>query len=237
MGVWVRWVIELGQLTLCTSWQFLQLQVPLFALSCHVQVSRAQSLEHFNVGGTFITDVSLLAISEHCPLLKVRFSSPERLSIWSKLPSILQFNFLWLQMLASQFWIAHKFTLCSQVLIYSLWHWIYSRFANQFGFCFLEFVGHQKKPNLLKKSPNINCSKLLYLMCVAFTRRHVSSLDLTYVIPGGCVNCLCTITSLRCACAHLCVHLRISDQHLLVENSSQIAILYGIRSVQDLLFN
>jgi hypothetical protein len=36
-----------------------------------VQVTRAVSLEHFNVGGTFITDISILAIASHCKLLKV----------------------------------------------------------------------------------------------------------------------------------------------------------------------
>jgi len=34
-------------------------------------VSRAQSVEHLNVGGTFITDVSILAIAAHCSHLKV----------------------------------------------------------------------------------------------------------------------------------------------------------------------
>lgn len=33
-------------------------------------VTRAASLQHFNVGGTFITDVSILAIASHCKLLK-----------------------------------------------------------------------------------------------------------------------------------------------------------------------
>ncbi|XP_024379850.1 F-box protein At5g67140 isoform X2 [Physcomitrium patens] len=33
-------------------------------------VRRAASLEHFNVGGTFITDVSVLALASHCKLLK-----------------------------------------------------------------------------------------------------------------------------------------------------------------------
>lgn len=32
---------------------------------------RAESLQYFNVGGTFITDVSILAIASHCKLLKV----------------------------------------------------------------------------------------------------------------------------------------------------------------------
>lgn len=36
-----------------------------------LQVSRAQSVEHLNVGGTFITDVSILAIAAHCSRLKV----------------------------------------------------------------------------------------------------------------------------------------------------------------------
>lgn len=35
------------------------------------QVTKAQSLEHLNVGGTFITDVSVLAIARHCRNLKV----------------------------------------------------------------------------------------------------------------------------------------------------------------------
>lgn len=36
-----------------------------------LQVSRAQAVEHLNVGGTFITDVSILAIAAHCSHLKV----------------------------------------------------------------------------------------------------------------------------------------------------------------------
>ncbi|KAG0559514.1 hypothetical protein KC19_10G111100 [Ceratodon purpureus] len=33
-------------------------------------VTEAVSLEHFNVGGTFITDISILAVASHCKLLK-----------------------------------------------------------------------------------------------------------------------------------------------------------------------
>ncbi|KAL0325878.1 UNVERIFIED_CONTAM: F-box protein [Sesamum radiatum] len=33
-------------------------------------ISRATSLEHLNIGGTFITDASLIAIADSCPRLK-----------------------------------------------------------------------------------------------------------------------------------------------------------------------
>ncbi|KAF5752892.1 F-box protein [Tripterygium wilfordii] len=33
-------------------------------------VSRANSLQHLNIGGTFITDASLFAIADNCPYLK-----------------------------------------------------------------------------------------------------------------------------------------------------------------------
>lgn len=35
------------------------------------QITRANSLQHLNVGGTFITDESLSAIADSCPRLKV----------------------------------------------------------------------------------------------------------------------------------------------------------------------
>uniref|UniRef100_A0A453QU32 Uncharacterized protein n=1 Tax=Aegilops tauschii subsp. strangulata TaxID=200361 RepID=A0A453QU32_AEGTS len=34
-------------------------------------VSRARSLQHLNIGGTFITDESLYAVADSCPNLKV----------------------------------------------------------------------------------------------------------------------------------------------------------------------
>lgn len=49
-----------------------------FDEECHwsVQVKRAHALEHFNVGGTFITDVAVLAIASHCSRLKVSHPLP-----------------------------------------------------------------------------------------------------------------------------------------------------------------
>lgn len=55
-----------------------------------LQVRRAASLEHFNVGGTFITDVSVLALASHCKLLKVRHKSP----LCDELFTIFQLAFL-----------------------------------------------------------------------------------------------------------------------------------------------
>ncbi|PIA46207.1 hypothetical protein AQUCO_01500019v1 [Aquilegia coerulea] len=40
------------------------------------QVSRARSLQHLNIGGTFITDESLYAIATSCPQLKA-------INLWS----------------------------------------------------------------------------------------------------------------------------------------------------------
>jgi hypothetical protein len=37
-----------------------------------LQVSRAYSLQHLNIGGTFITDESLYAVANNCTNLKVR---------------------------------------------------------------------------------------------------------------------------------------------------------------------
>ncbi|VFQ86535.1 unnamed protein product [Cuscuta campestris] len=37
-------------------------------------ISRAVSLKHLNIGGTFITDTSLFAISDSCPHLQVTFT-------------------------------------------------------------------------------------------------------------------------------------------------------------------
>lgn len=36
-----------------------------------VQVTKANSLQHLNVGGTFITDESLYAVANSCPQIKV----------------------------------------------------------------------------------------------------------------------------------------------------------------------
>lgn len=43
----------------------------LFCILLLLQISRAASLQHLNVGGTFITDASLFAIADNCPHLKV----------------------------------------------------------------------------------------------------------------------------------------------------------------------
>ncbi|KAL4582265.1 hypothetical protein LXL04_006809 [Taraxacum kok-saghyz] len=47
-------------------------QLPNFQtlISIYSQISRANSLQHLNIGGTFITDESLFAISTSCPHLK-----------------------------------------------------------------------------------------------------------------------------------------------------------------------
>jgi hypothetical protein len=49
--------------------------VLLYFIVCFVfqQISRANSLQHLNIGGTFVTDESLFAIADSCPRLKVRF--------------------------------------------------------------------------------------------------------------------------------------------------------------------
>lgn len=40
-------------------------------ISDFIQVSRANSLQHLNIGGTFITDESLYAVARSCPHIKV----------------------------------------------------------------------------------------------------------------------------------------------------------------------
>lgn len=39
----------------------------------YLQISKATSLQHLNIGGTFVTDVSLYAIAQNCPNLTVSF--------------------------------------------------------------------------------------------------------------------------------------------------------------------
>lgn len=43
-----------------------------------LQISRASSLKHLNIGGTFITDESLYAIAKSCPQLKVSLAAFDR---------------------------------------------------------------------------------------------------------------------------------------------------------------
>lgn len=43
--------------------------------SLFLQISRASSLKHLNIGGTFITDESLFTIAKSCPQLKVSLTS------------------------------------------------------------------------------------------------------------------------------------------------------------------
>ncbi|GER30900.1 F-box family protein [Striga asiatica] len=49
---------------------FLFLFVQINILFSRLQISRATSLQHLNIGGTFITDASLFAIADSCPHLK-----------------------------------------------------------------------------------------------------------------------------------------------------------------------
>lgn len=55
---------------MCSSviYKYLRVHICIFRL---LQISRAASLQHLNVGGTFITDASLFAIADNCPQLKV----------------------------------------------------------------------------------------------------------------------------------------------------------------------
>ncbi|KAI8535097.1 hypothetical protein RHMOL_Rhmol10G0148500 [Rhododendron molle] len=48
-------------------------------------ISRTTSLQHLNIGGTFITDDSLFAIADSCPNLKVSLKSKDHLGLFFQL--------------------------------------------------------------------------------------------------------------------------------------------------------